>query len=79
MITTQDQYDFEEYSALYSATLNVSWPYNAADVVVSSGDELLASPVFEQHFMRLKNWNVGPAFTEKYPIIGAIIKESIEY
>lgn len=82
LISRQDQFDFDKFSAYYSSALTISWPYNAADVVMSLGstssdEELVASPIFEQHLLKLKNWNVSATFSKKFPDIGIIIQEEI--
>ena len=78
LISKQEQFNFEDFSLFYSSALSVSWPYNSADVVMnlssrSTGGDMVANPVFEQHLAVLKHWKVGGEFKRKFPILCSII------
>lgn len=76
LISRQDQYDFERWSVFYSSSLSVSWPYNTSDTIVAvSDEEIVASPIFEQHWQNLCNWNVSLAFRKQFPEIGSMVDE----
>lgn len=76
LVSRQDQYDFERWSAFYSSSLSVSWPYNPSDSIVAvSDEEIVASPIFEQHWQNLRNWNVNTAFRKQFPEIGSMVDE----
>ncbi|CAK7202851.1 hypothetical protein SEUCBS139899_005578 [Sporothrix eucalyptigena] len=76
LVSRQDQYDFESWSTFYSCSLSVSWPYNPSDTIVAvSDEEIVASPIFEQHWQNLKNWNVNASFRKQFPEIGSMVDE----
>ncbi|CAK7231308.1 mitochondrial inner membrane protein required for protein import [Sporothrix bragantina] len=76
LVNRQDQFDFDTWSAYYSSSLSVSWPYNPSDTIVAvSDEEIVASPIFDQHWQNLRNWNVTASFRNKFPEIALIVEE----
>lgn len=79
LISRQDQFDFEEFATYYSSALTVSWPYSDEDIIqAASSKAMIASPIFEQHWQNLKNWNVRQVFRRKFTVVGDIIDAQIE-
>lgn len=69
LVTSHRDYPFENWSVPFTRGMDVSWPYEATDCVLSAGDsdELIINPVFERHMRNLNNWSLGPLFAETYP------------
>ncbi|CAI7674352.1 unnamed protein product [Penicillium manginii] len=66
---SHQDYPFENWFIPFTRGLNVNWPYEDTDCLLSAGssDELLINPVFERHLRNLSNWSLGPLFAETYP------------
>jgi hypothetical protein len=62
-------YLFDNFFIPFTTTLNVNWPYEQTDTLLSSpeSDDLMINPVFERHIRRLDNWSLGPAFAKAFP------------
>ena len=62
-------YLFDNFFIPFTTTLNVNWPYEPTDTLLSSpeNDDLMINPVFERHLRRLENWSLGPAFAKAFP------------
>ncbi|KAJ5382467.1 Protein of unknown function DUF3425 [Penicillium concentricum] len=69
IITKYQNYPFENWTMPFTRDINVNWPYEATDCLLSAGDsdELVINPVFERHMRNLSNWSLGPSFAETYP------------
>jgi hypothetical protein len=63
------EYLFDNFITPFTATLNVNWPYEPTDALLSNPDtdEWSINPVFERHLRSLENWSLGPAFASAYP------------
>jgi hypothetical protein len=66
---TPRDYLFDNFFIPFTSTLNVNWPYEPTDTLLSSpdNDELMINPVFERHLRSLENWSLGPAFAKAFP------------
>jgi hypothetical protein len=62
-------YLFDNFFIPFTTTLNVNWPYEPTDTLLSSpeSEDLMINPVFERHLRRLDNWSLGPAFSKAFP------------
>jgi hypothetical protein len=71
IITSYQNYPFENWFIPFTRDLSVNWPYEATDCLLSAGDsdELAINPVFERHMRNLSNWSLGPCFAETYPAL----------
>ncbi|KAJ5167048.1 uncharacterized protein N7482_005829 [Penicillium canariense] len=69
LVTSYQEYPFENWSIPFTRGMDVNWPYEATDCLLSAGDsdELLINPVFERHMRCLSNWSLGPLFAKTYP------------
>ncbi|KAJ5204588.1 uncharacterized protein N7498_005467 [Penicillium cinerascens] len=69
LVTSYQNYPFENWFIPFTRGLSVNWPYEATDCLLSAGDsdELLINPVFERHMRNIFNWSLGPLFAESYP------------
>ncbi|CAI7628766.1 unnamed protein product [Penicillium glandicola] len=69
VITSYQNYPFENWFIPFTTGLSVNWPYDDTDCLLSAGDsdELAINPVFERHMRNLSNWSLGPCFAENYP------------
>ncbi|KAJ6143634.1 hypothetical protein N7471_003087 [Penicillium samsonianum] len=69
IITNYQNYPFENWFIPFTRDMNVNWPYEDTDCLLSAGDseELVINPVFERHMRNLSNWSLGPLFAESYP------------
>jgi hypothetical protein len=71
IITSYQNYPFENWFIPFTRDISVNWPYEATDCLLSTGDsdELVINPVFERHMRNLSNWSLGPSFAETYPAL----------
>jgi hypothetical protein len=71
IITSYQNYPFENWFIPFTRDISVNWPYEATDCLLSAGDmdELVINPVFERHMRNLSNWSLGPCFAESYPAL----------
>ncbi|OOQ83465.1 bZIP transcription factor [Penicillium brasilianum] len=69
LVTSHQDYPFENWFIPFTRDMDVNWPYEATDCLLSAGDseELIINPVFERHMRSLSNWSLGPHFAEAYP------------
>ncbi|CEO59416.1 hypothetical protein PMG11_04092 [Penicillium brasilianum] len=69
LVTSHRDYPFENWFIPFTRDMDVNWPYEATDCLLSAGDseELIINPVFERHMRSLSNWSLGPHFAEAYP------------
>lgn len=69
LVTSHRDYPFENWFIPFTRGMDVNWPYEATDCLLSAGDseELIINPVFERHMRNLNNWSLGPLFAEAYP------------
>lgn len=76
LVSSYQDYPFENWFIPYTSTLSVNWPYEATDCLLSASesDELAINPVFERHVMRLENWSLGPAFARAYPAMATTVR-----
>lgn len=63
------EYLFDNFITPFTATLNLNWPYEPTDALLSNPetDEWSINPVFERHLRSLENWSLGSAFANAYP------------
>ncbi|TVY85394.1 hypothetical protein LSUE1_G000237 [Lachnellula suecica] len=63
------EYLFDNFFIPFTTTINVNWPYEPTDALLSSpeSEELIINPVFERHLRRLENWSLGPSFHKAFP------------
>lgn len=75
---------FDEYTDAFSLSFEVNWPYDDALVIVKEETEGSAavrwriSPVFQEHIRNMRNWTVGPRYSQFYPPMGKAVSEDIE-
>jgi hypothetical protein len=71
IITSYQNYPFENWFIPFTSELSVNWPYEDTDCLLTAGDsdELVINPVFERHMRNLSNWSLGPCFAEAYPAL----------
>jgi hypothetical protein len=67
VIGNQARYATEEFQHLYTASLNLNWPYQELDALSFEGDEVKASDAFIQHVRNLANWSLDEPFQQAYP------------
>ncbi|KAJ5332345.1 uncharacterized protein N7506_006128 [Penicillium brevicompactum] len=71
IISSHQDYPFENWFIPFTCDLSVNWPYEATDCLLSAGDsdELVINPVFERHMRNLSNWSLGPCFAKTFPAL----------
>ena len=71
IVTTYQNYPFENWFIPFTRGICVNWPYESTDCLLSAGDsdELVINPVFERHMRNLNNWSLGTLFAETYPAL----------
>ncbi|KAH8820448.1 hypothetical protein F5884DRAFT_49652 [Xylogone sp. PMI_703] len=77
-----DHYIFDDFFVPFTTTLSLNWPYAAMDTLISSpgsGEEFMINPVFERHIRDLRNWTLGPVFTESFPKLADTCRIKPEY
>jgi hypothetical protein len=76
LVSSYQDYAFENWFIPYTSTLSVNWPYEATDCLLSTSEseELTINPVFERHVMRLENWSLGPAFARAHPAMANTVR-----
>ncbi|PGH14590.1 hypothetical protein AJ79_02925 [Helicocarpus griseus UAMH5409] len=69
MVSSYQDYQFENWFIPYTTTLSINWPYEPSDTLLTASDseELIINPVFERHLRNLNNWSLGPDFARAYP------------
>lgn len=78
LISQQDDFDYDHFSAFYRTALTVSWPYPAGDILISCPSESCCkqtriNPVFEHHVMNLDVWCLKDSFLERFPVFKDVI------
>lgn len=65
------QYDLDQFFIPYTATLQLSWPYEETDalLLLPDSEELVMNPVFERHLRNIDNWKLGRAFAASFPAL----------
>ncbi|CAG8975273.1 hypothetical protein HYALB_00007974 [Hymenoscyphus albidus] len=67
VIHNQEVYATEEFQHIYSANVNVNWPYREQDVMTYVGDESRVADTFVEHICQFANWSLDEAFFRRYP------------
>lgn len=63
----QGVYATDEFRHVYSASLNVNWPYREQDVVMVEQGEVRLSEGFREHVLQQENWSLDEGFFRRYP------------
>lgn len=80
ILDNQDLYETEEFQQVYTASLNLNWPYRDLDVLEvigdgrSAGSEVMASEQFRRHLFNLENWSLDKEFARRYPELGDVCR-----
>ncbi|OQD82131.1 hypothetical protein PENANT_c023G10328 [Penicillium antarcticum] len=76
IVTTYQNYPFENWFIPFTRGICVNWPYESTDCLLSAGDseELVINPVFERHMRNLHNWSLGTCFAETYPALADTVR-----
>lgn len=71
LVANHQDYSFENWFIPYTSDLNVNWPYDQVDCLISTSEDKdpVINPVFERHVRRLENWSLGPVFAEAFPAL----------
>ncbi|KIV89220.1 hypothetical protein PV10_08806 [Exophiala mesophila] len=71
LVANHQDYSFENWFIPYTSDLNVNWPYDQVDCLISTAEDKdpVINPVFERHIRRLENWSLGPVFAEAFPAL----------
>lgn len=67
VILNQGVYATDEFQHIYSANLNVNWPYREQDVLSMGGGEMRLSVGFMEHILQLGNWSLDEGFFRRFP------------
>ncbi|KIW45097.1 hypothetical protein, variant [Exophiala oligosperma] len=69
LVMNYHDYPFENWFIPFTCDLNVNWPYDDVDCLLSTSEkaEPVMNPVFERHIRRLENWSVGSNFAAAFP------------
>lgn len=67
LIENPEKYPYSSFTALYSPTVSVNWPYDPMDAIQEVENGMILNPIFEKHIRRLKNWNLSSRFEEYLP------------
>ncbi|KAH6674331.1 hypothetical protein B0J14DRAFT_480362, partial [Halenospora varia] len=74
VINNQEIYATDEFQHIYTANLNVNWPYRDIDVLNFEGNEVRLTTAFENHINNLANWSLDEPFERRYPELKGCFK-----
>jgi hypothetical protein len=67
IIANQETYANEEFEYLYTASINLNWPYQEQGIVEQVGDDWRVTAAFMAHAMKLESWSLNEPFQRRYP------------
>ncbi len=64
-------FGFDDFRRVTGASMDVSWPYTDSGAFLDLNDDqnLVLSPIFEDHILRVKNWTLGPSAAPLFPFM----------
>ncbi|KAL1889065.1 hypothetical protein Sste5346_009130 [Sporothrix stenoceras] len=73
-------FEFAEFRVKTGADMSVNWPYTDSGAFLDLGDgqNLVLSPIFENHIRRVENWTLGKKTATDYPFMKFFCKEIVE-
>lgn len=65
--------DFDEFRRRTGICMSVNWPYTDSGAFLDLGDgqNLVLSPIFENHIRRAENWTLSKSTAKDYPFMKA--------
>ncbi|KAI5211062.1 hypothetical protein AUEXF2481DRAFT_28633 [Aureobasidium subglaciale EXF-2481] len=67
IIMCPHRYPYELWTANFTQTVKVGWPYEITDAWVERNGDYVLHSIFEKHVRRLENWSVSPQFGQAFP------------
>ncbi|KAH0542655.1 hypothetical protein FGG08_002978 [Glutinoglossum americanum] len=67
IINDQETYSTLEFQDIITRSVRVNWSQRPIEALVLGEGEIRMSSTFELHIRKLENWNLGPAFMQRYP------------
>ncbi|KIH89752.1 hypothetical protein SPBR_07390 [Sporothrix brasiliensis 5110] len=75
-----EDFEFDEFRVKTGADMSVNWPYTDSGAFLDLGDgqNLVLSPIFENHIRRVENWTLGKKTATDYPFMRFFCKDLVE-
>jgi len=67
VIANQERYVSDEFQHVYTASLNINWPYGEMNILSFEEDEVKVTEAFVEHCRELSNWSLDAPFQARYP------------
>ncbi|CAK7232358.1 hypothetical protein SCUCBS95973_008233 [Sporothrix curviconia] len=70
-------FEFSEFRVKTGADMSVNWPYTDSGAFLDLGDgqNLVLSPIFENHIRRVENWTLNKTTATEFPFMRAFCKD----
>ncbi|CAK7235092.1 hypothetical protein SEUCBS140593_009165 [Sporothrix eucalyptigena] len=70
-------FEFAEFRVKTGAHMSVNWPYTDSGAFLDLGDgqNLVLSPIFENHIRRVENWTLNKTTATEFPFMRAFCKD----
>ncbi|CAK7221595.1 hypothetical protein SBRCBS47491_004581 [Sporothrix bragantina] len=70
-------FEFSEFRVKTGAHMSVNWPYTDSGAFLDLGDgqNLVLSPIFENHIRRVENWTLNKTTATEFPFMRAFCKD----
>ncbi|KAI5261099.1 hypothetical protein E4T47_09514 [Aureobasidium subglaciale] len=67
IIMCPHRYPYDLWTANFTQTVKVAWPYEISDAWVERDGDYVLHSIFEKHIRKLENWSVSPRFGQVFP------------
>ena len=70
-------FEFSDFRVKTGAHMSVNWPYTDSGAFLDLGDgqNLVLSPIFENHIRRVENWTLNKTTATEFPFMRAFCKD----